>query len=77
VGGASRRAPRWSHGYGRFCELYQEWKGRLSPTMRQTHVAGERLFVDYAGTTLAASRRSEWHFLISPWIPQHLAEKAA
>jgi transposase len=40
------------HGYSRFCELYQSWKGRLSPTMRQTHVAGERLFVDYAGTTL-------------------------
>ena len=24
----------------------------MSPTMRQSHVAGERLFVDYAGTTL-------------------------
>ena len=41
------------HGYSRFCELYRSWAGRLSPTMRQTHVAGERLFVDYAGTTLA------------------------
>jgi transposase len=41
-----------SYGYSRFCELYQRWKGRLSPTMRQTHVAGERLFVDYAGTTI-------------------------
>ena len=40
------------HGYSRFCELYRSWEGRLSPTMRQTHVAGERLFVDYAGTTL-------------------------
>src|SRR5450631_4193086 len=40
------------HGYSRFCELYRTWEGRLSPTMRQTHVAGERLFVDYAGTTL-------------------------
>jgi transposase len=40
------------HGYSRFCELYRAWEGRLSPTMRQTHVAGERLFVDYAGTTL-------------------------
>jgi transposase len=40
------------YGYSRFCELYQAWKGRLSPTMRQTHVVGERLFVDYAGTTL-------------------------
>ncbi len=40
------------YGYSRFCELYQAWKGRLSPTMRQTHVAGERVFVDYAGTTI-------------------------
>jgi transposase len=40
------------YGYSRYCELYQAWKGRLSPTMRQTHVAGERLFVDYAGTTI-------------------------
>jgi transposase len=40
------------HGYSRFCELYRAWEGRLSPTMRQMHVAGERLFVDYAGTTL-------------------------
>ena len=40
------------YGYSRFCELYRPWEGRLSPTMRQTHVAGERMFVDYAGTTL-------------------------
>jgi transposase len=24
----------------------------ISPTMRQTHVAGERMFVDYAGQTV-------------------------
>ena len=40
------------YGYSRFCELYRAWEGRLSATMRQTHVAGERLFVDYAGTTM-------------------------
>jgi transposase len=40
------------YGYSRFCELYRAWAKRLSPTMRQTHVAGERLFVDYAGTKL-------------------------
>lgn len=39
-------------GISRFCELYREWESRLKPTMRQNHVAGERLFVDYAGTTL-------------------------
>ena len=40
------------YGYSRFCELYRAWEARLSPTMRQNHVAGERMFVDYAGTTL-------------------------
>ena len=31
------------YGYSRFCELYRAFEARLSPTMRQTHVAGERL----------------------------------
>ncbi|MCP5092481.1 MAG: IS21 family transposase [Gammaproteobacteria bacterium] len=41
-------------GLGRtqFCEHYRRWKGRLSPTMRQTHVAGDKMFVDYAGQTI-------------------------
>ena len=41
------------YGYSRFCELYRTWEARLSPTMRQSRIAGERMFVDYAGTTLA------------------------
>jgi transposase len=40
------------YGYSRFCDLNREWEKRLSPTMRQTHIAGERMFVDYAGTKL-------------------------
>jgi transposase len=40
------------YGYSRWCELYRAWEGRLSPTMRQAHPAGERLFVDYAGQTV-------------------------
>ena len=40
------------YGYSRFCDLYRAFAKRLSPTMRQHHVAGERLFVDYAGTTM-------------------------
>ena len=40
------------YGYSRFCDLYSTWRGRLSPTMRQNHPAGERLFVDYAGQTV-------------------------
>lgn len=40
------------YGYSRFCDLYRDWRGRLSPTMRQAHVAGEKMFVDYAGATV-------------------------
>ena len=40
------------YGYSRWCELYRGWEARLSPTMRQAHPAGERLFVDYAGQTV-------------------------
>jgi transposase len=38
-------------GYSWFCDLYRAWAGRLKPTMRQTHIAGEKLFVDFAGRT--------------------------
>jgi transposase len=40
------------YGYSRFCDLNREWQKRLSPTMRQTHIAGEKMFVDYSGTKL-------------------------
>src|SRR6201987_3315834 len=37
--------------YSWFCDLYRAWAGRLKPTMRQVHVASEKLFVDFAGRT--------------------------
>jgi transposase len=39
-------------GYSWFCNLYREWAGRLKPTLRQVHIAGEKLFVDFAGHTM-------------------------
>jgi transposase len=41
------------YSYTRFCELYGSWRKRISPTMRQTHLAGEKLFVDWAGDPIA------------------------
>jgi transposase len=35
-----RAAHSDGHGYSRFCELYRAWEWRLSPTMRQSHIAG-------------------------------------
>jgi transposase len=47
-----RAATTDGFGYSWFCEMYREWSGRLKPTLRQVHTAGERLFVDFAGHTM-------------------------
>jgi transposase len=39
-------------GYSWFCKRYEAWSGALDVVMRQTHRAGETLFVDYAGQTV-------------------------
>jgi transposase len=36
-----------------FCHLYRQWAKQLDPVMRQEHRAGEKMFVDYAGMTVA------------------------
>jgi len=38
--------------YSRFCDLYRAFEGKLSLTMRQSYIGGEKLFVDYAGDTV-------------------------
>jgi transposase len=38
--------------YSQFCEAYRQWAGQLDLVMRQSHRAGETLFVDYAGQTM-------------------------
>ena len=37
------------YGYSRFCDLLRGFERRLTPVMRQRHVAGEKAFVDYSG----------------------------
>lgn len=38
--------------YSQFCQLYKGWKKKLQVSMRQTHRAGEKMFVDYCGQTV-------------------------
>ncbi len=38
--------------YSWFCERYKEWAGRLKTSLRQVHISGEKLFVDYSGHTM-------------------------
>ncbi len=40
------------YGYSRFCELYQRWRRHLDVVLRQEYLAGEKMFVDYAGATI-------------------------
>ena len=40
------------YAYSWFCERHSDWRKRISATMRQTHLAGEKLFVDWAGDTM-------------------------
>lgn len=39
--------------YSQFCVHYRRWLEQLDPVMRQHHTPGEKLFVDYAGQTVA------------------------
>jgi transposase len=40
------------YGYSRYCDLFRTYRAAAEPRMRQTHKAGEKLFVDYAGQTV-------------------------
>ena len=44
--------PNRSYSYPQYCFLYQDWLKKQQRSMRQTHKAGDKLFVDYAGQTV-------------------------
>jgi transposase len=52
-----RQADPEGYRYSRFCELYQRWRSKLDVVLRQEHKAGEKMFVDWAGSTIAVSDR--------------------
>jgi transposase len=39
--------------YSQYCERYRRWVKRQKRSMRQVHRAGEKLFIDYCGPTVA------------------------
>lgn len=48
----TERNPHNHYSYPQLCRHYQQWLSVQQPSMRQTHVAGEKLFIDYCGPTL-------------------------
>lgn len=46
-----------AYGYSRYCELYQRWRSKLDVVLRQEHKPGEKMFVDWAGSTIPVHDR--------------------
>ncbi len=44
--------PDDGYSYAQFCHRFKEWQGKQKRSMRQIHIAGEKMFVDYAGPTM-------------------------
>lgn len=49
------RNPGGFYSYNHYCRMYREWLKTTSPSMRQVHKAGEKLFVDYCGPTVGVT----------------------
>lgn len=45
--------PENGYSYAQFCHRYLQWLDHQKRSMRQIHTAGEKLFVDYCGPTMA------------------------
>ncbi len=45
--------PGQAYRYSQFCLLFKRFQSRLKRSMRQVHRAGDKLFIDYSGDTVA------------------------
>jgi len=48
----TQQHPNRCYSYSQFCDRYRRWCGQQKRSMRQTHKAGEKCFVDYCGPTV-------------------------
>lgn len=48
----TQQHPNRCYSYSQFCDRYRHWRGQQKRSMRQTHRAGEKCFVDYCGQTV-------------------------
>lgn len=58
-------AERHTYSYSQFCENYRQFARQLKRSMRQIHRAGEKLFIDYAGPTIALTDGSRAHIFVA------------
>ena len=48
----TQQYPNRCYSYSQFCDRYRHWRGLQKRSMRQSHKAGEKCFVDYCGQTV-------------------------
>ena len=46
---AAKDSKRKPYQYSQFCDLYEAYRAKLQPSMRQVHRAGEKAFIDFSG----------------------------
>lgn len=63
--------------YSQFCERYRRYAKTLKRSMRQVHRAGEKLFVDFAGPTLALADGTRANVFVSAMGASHYTYAAA
>ena len=51
--------------YSQFCDRYRLFAKRLKRSMRQIHLAGEKLFIDFAGTTIGVTEGGRAHIFVA------------
>ena len=54
-----------THRYSQSCENYRRFARYLKRSMRQTHRAGEKLFIDFAGRTVGLIDGSRAHIFVA------------
>lgn len=54
-----------THAYSQFCDNYRRFAKQLKRSMRQIHRAGEKLFIDYAGPTIALTDGGRAHIFVA------------
>lgn len=55
--------PDNGYSYSQFCHRYKHWLGTQKRSMRQVHIAGEKCFVDYAGSTVPIVNAKSGEFI--------------
>lgn len=61
----AEHADRHTYRYSQYCEKYRQFAKRLKRSMRQIHHAGEKLFIDFAGPTIALADGSHAHIFVA------------